>query len=107
MSDPISPEVMEKTIQVAKDGRSCCPEAVAEILRPNLSTEQRGAVTYVYVNCQGQMLPLEAAVARLRETPRLARLFSPDGKLDVRQMPPDEFRAIRRTNPELFGLARR
>jgi hypothetical protein len=104
MNDPINPDVMQKVIQAATNGGACCPAAVAEILRPGLSTEQRGAVTYVYANCQGQILPVEAAVARLREIPRLARLFSPDGKLDLREMSQPEYRAIRKANPELFGL---
>ena len=105
MSSSFDP--VEKTIQAARDGGACCPEAVAELLRPKLVTEQRGATTCVYAHTPEGTVPVEAAIARLRETPRLARLFSPDGKLDLRDMPHEEFLAIRKTNPEIFGLGRR
>lgn len=96
--------VMEVALKAASEGGSCCPKAVAEILRPDLYAEQRGATTYVYWSSPEGTLPIEAAVAKLRETPRLARLFSRDGKLDLKGMTPPEYRAIRKVNPELFGL---
>ena len=86
--------------------RSWCrlPRAVAEIFRERLYSEQRGAKTYVYGNSREGTIPIEAAVAKLRETPRLARLFSPEGKLDLKEMSQPEYLAIRKTHPELFGL---
>ena len=96
--------LMEEAVKAAREGGACLPQAVAEILRDRLYSEQRGAKTYVYANSPEGTIPIEAAVTKLRETPRLARLFSPEGKLDLKEMPQGEYIAIRRANPELFGL---
>lgn len=42
--------LMEEAVKAAREGGACLPQAVAEILRDRLYSEQRGAKTYVYVN---------------------------------------------------------
>ena len=101
---PSQDPLMEEAVKAAREGGACLPAAVAEILHDRLYSEQRGAKTYVYANSPEGTIPIEIAVAKLRETPRLARLFSPEGKLDLKEMPQGEYIAIRKTNPELFGL---
>ena len=103
MNQPQDP-LMEAAVKAARENGACLPAAVAEILRDRLYSEQRGAKTYVYANSPEGTIPIEAVVTKLRETPRLARLFSPEGKLDLKEMPQGEYIAIRRANPELFGL---
>jgi hypothetical protein len=96
--------VMEAVVKAARDGGASYPKAVAEILRPSLYVEQQGATPCIYATWEGQSLPVEAAVAKMRETPRHRPLFTPGGKPDVRELTPTEYRAIRRKNPELFGM---
>jgi hypothetical protein len=96
--------LMEAAVKAATDVGAVYPDAVAEILREHLYSAQRGATTYVYCNSREGTLPIEAAVAKLREMPRLSRLFSPDGKLDLKEISQPEYLAIRKTHPELFGL---
>ncbi len=103
MNKPQDP-LVAAALRAARDAGACCPASVAEILRDRLYAEQRGATTHVYAHFQGETLPIDAAVAKMRETPRLGRLFSPDGTFDFGEMTQPEYRAIRRVQPELFGL---
>jgi hypothetical protein len=96
--------LMDAAMKAARNAGACCPKAVAEILRDRLYSEQRGLTTSVYAHFQGETLTIDAAVAKMRETPRLGRLFSPDGKFDFGEMTQPEYRAIRRVQPELLGL---
>jgi len=107
MNDPNSPDVMEKAIQAARDGGACCPEAVAEILRPNLYVEQTQAGPAVFCSSDGRLVPLSAAVAELRDNPTIKGLFESGGGLDLRRLTTLHYRAIRKQNPELLGLRRR
>ena len=99
--------VMEAVVKAARDGGASYPKAVAEILRPTLYVEQKGATPCIYATCEGQSLPVEATVAKMRETARLRPLFTPGGRPNVRELTPTEYRAIRKTNPELFGMSPR
>jgi len=102
--NPSQDPLMDAAVKAARDGGACCPKTVAEILSDRLYSEQHGLTTCVYAHFQGETLPIDAAVAKMRETPRLGRLFSPSGKFDFDQMTHPEYLAIRKTNPELFGL---
>ena len=97
--------LMEAAVKAARDAGACCPKAVAEILRDRLHGEQRGLTTCVYAHYDGETLPIDAAVAKMQATPRLGRIFSPHKKFDIKEMTQPEYRAIRKVNPELFGLA--
>lgn len=107
MNDPTSPDVMEKAVQAARDGGACCPEAVAEMLRPNLYVEQTEAGPTVFCNEAGRTLPLSAAVAELRQNPIIKGLFESGEGLDLPRLTTPQYRAIRKANPELLGLKRR
>ena len=85
--------LMEAAVKAATDVGAVYPDAVAEILE-NTFTGARGATTYVYCNSREGTLPIEAAVAKIREMPRLSRLFSPDGKLDLKEISQPEYLAI-------------
>ena len=47
------------------------------------------------------------AVAELRQNPIIKGLFESGGGLDLRRLTTPQYRAIRKANPELLGLARR
>jgi len=94
----------EKAIRIAREGGATYPETVVALLQPY--EEQHGGGTHVYANMNGESVPFEAAVARTRdENPALHRLFQPGGKLDVRPLSAQQYRAIRETAPELLGLS--
>ena len=96
--------LVDAALKAARDAGACCPQSVAEILRDRLYGEQRGLATQVYAYFDGETLPIDAAVAKMAATPRLGRIFSQDKTFDYKQMTQPEYRAIRRVNPELFGL---
>lgn len=104
MNKPQDP-LMDAALKAAQDAGACCPASVAEILRDRLHGEQRGITTHVYAHFDGETLPVDAAVAKMAATPRLGRIFSQDKSFDLHEMTQPEYRAIRRVNPELFGLA--
>jgi hypothetical protein len=105
MNDPTSNIVMEQSLQAAKDAGACCPEAVAEILAPNLHIEQTMAGPVVFCNTENGVVPLATAIAKLRQNPTIKGLFERGAGLDLHHLTTPHFRAIRRYNPELFGLA--
>ena len=105
MSDPTSNDVVEKAIQAAKDAGACCPESVAEILAPSLSVEQTMAGPTVFCNSENGTVPLATAIAELRRNPTIKGLFESGAGLDLRKLTTPHFRAIRKRNPELLGLA--
>jgi len=93
----------EKATRIAKEGGATYPETVAALLQPYEEQTCGGASLFAAVD--GQILPFEAAVAKLRETPKFGPLFAPPGsRLDVREMSHEQFLAVRKTSPELFGL---
>lgn len=96
--------LMDAAVKAARDASACCPHSVAEILRDRLHGEQRGVTTHVFAYFDGETLPIDAAVAKMAATPRLGRIFSQDKSFDLYQMTQPEYRAIRKVNPELFGL---
>jgi hypothetical protein len=105
MNDHASNIVTEQAIQAAKDAGACCPESIAEILAPNLYVEQTMAGPTVFCHTEGGSLPLTAAVSELRRNPTIKRLFEHGAGLDLRHLATPHFRAIRKRNPELLGLA--
>ena len=104
MNDPTSPDVMEKAVQAAKDSGACCPESIAEILRPSLYVEQTQAGATVMCNLQGRTVPVPAAIAELRQNPTIKGLFDRGAGLDLPKLTTLHYRAIREKNPELIGL---
>ena len=104
MNDPTSPDVMEKAVQAARDSGACCPESIAEILRPSLYVEQTQAGPTVMCNLQGRAVPVPAAIAELRQNPTIKGLFDRGAGLDVPKLTTLHYRAIREKNPELIGL---
>jgi len=105
MSDPTSNDVMEKAIQAAKDAGACCPESIAEILAPHLRVEQTMAGPTVFCHSESGASPLATAVAELRRNPTTKGLFVRGAGLDLHHLTTPIFRAIRKRNPELLGLA--
>jgi len=106
MNDPTTNNnVMEKAVQAAKDAGACCPEAVAEILAPRLCVEQTMAGPTVFCHSESGAIPLATAVAELRQNPTIKGLFDRGAGLDLRHLATPHFRAIRKRNPELLGLA--
>jgi len=105
MNDPTPNDVMEQTIQAAKDAGACCPESVAEILVPNLHVEQTMAGPTVFCHAENGPIPLATAIAELRRNPTIKGLFERGAGLDLRKLTTPHFRAIRKRNPELLGLA--
>jgi hypothetical protein len=105
MNDPTSNDVMEKAIQAAKDVGACCPEAIAEILAPHLYVEQTMAGPTVFCNTESGVLPLPAAVAKLGQNPTIKGLFERGAGLDLCKLTTPHYRAVRKRNPELLGLA--
>ena len=104
MNDPTSPDVMETAVQAAKDSEACCPESIAEILRPSLYVEPTQAGPTVMCNLQGRAVPVSAAIAELRQNPTIKGLFERGAGLDLRKLTTPHYRAIRDKNPELLGL---
>jgi hypothetical protein len=104
MNDPISPDVMEKVVQTARDAKACCPESIAEILRPSLYIEHTQAGPTVLCNLQGRAVPVPAAIAELRQNPTIKGLFDRGAGLDLPKLATLHYRAIREKNPELIGL---
>ena len=105
MNDPTPNDVMEQTIQAAKDAGACCPESVAEIIATSLSVEQTMAGPTVFCNSENGPVPLATAIAELRRNPTIKGLFEHGAGLDLRKLTTPHFRAIRKRNPELLGLA--
>ena len=101
---PRKPETpAERNVRIASEQGAVHAKAVVEILKPFDQPTAAGPMPFATVG--GQVLPLATAVTRFRdENPGLARLYDPNGKLDIEHMPPEHFRAIRGTSPELFGL---
>jgi len=97
-------QLMDAAAKAATNAGACCPKAVAEILRDRLYSEQRGLTTHVFAHFDGETLLLDAAVAKMAATPRLGRIFSQDKTFDYKKMTQAEYQAIRRVNPEVFGL---
>ena len=104
MNDPTSPDVMEKAVQAAKDSGACCPDSIAEILRPSLYVEPTQAGLTVMCNLQGRAVPMLAAIAELRQNPTIKGLFDRGAGLDLPKLATLHYRAIREKNPELIGL---
>jgi hypothetical protein len=104
VNDPISPDVVETAVQAAKDSGACCPDCIAEILRPSLYIEQTQAGPTVMCNLQGRAIPVPAAIAELRQNPTIKGLFERGAGLDLRKLATLHYRAIREKNPELIGL---
>ena len=105
MNDPTNNDVMEQVIQAAKDAGACCPESVAEILAPHLHVEQTMAGPTVFCHAENGPISLATAVAELRRNPTIKGLFEHGAGLDLRKLTTPHFRAIRKRNPELLGLA--
>ena len=105
MNDPTTNDVMEQAIQAAKDAGACCPEAVAEILASHLCVEQTMAGPTVFCHSESGAIPLATAIAELRQNPTIKGLFERGAGLDLRHLATPHFRAIRKRNPELLGLA--
>jgi hypothetical protein len=101
---PQNPETpAERNVRIVSEQGVPHPRAVVEILKPFDEQTAAGPMPFAIVG--GQVVPLATAVTRFREeNPGLARLYNPNGKLDVEHMPPEHFRAIRAHSPELFGL---
>jgi len=107
MQPPVQPgkteTSRERNVRIAAEQGAIHAAAVVEILKPFDQQTAGGPMPFATVG--GQTMPLAAAVARLRdENPGLAGLFDPDGKLDIDNMPPEHYRAIRAHSPRLFGL---
>ena len=104
---PGKPEtVQEKAVRLAQQAGATYPVAVAAVLQPFEGPTAAG--TSLFANLGGQIVPYEAALATTRDKDAaLSPLFSREGRLDVRQLTPTQYRAIRGVNPELFGMTRR
>jgi len=93
----------EKAVRLAREGGAAYPETVVALLQPY--EERRGIYTHLYANVDGEALPFEAAVAKVRDgNPVLGPLFQPGGRPDVTQLTHEQFLAVRATAPELLGL---
>lgn len=99
-------DVFDKVVEAAKCAGSPFPESVAQYLADNLSVVDSLAGPQIYVWNGTEREPLSVTMARLKESKDIGPLFG-DGKVDVRTMTYDAFRAIRRHNPELVGLRKK
>ena len=101
---PPKPETpAERNVRIATEQGAVHAAAVIEILQP--FDRQTAAGPMPFATLDGQTVPLATAVKQFRdENPGLARLYDPNGKLDIDNMPHKHFLAIRATSPELFGL---
>lgn len=98
---PETPE--ERNARIATEQGAVQAKAVVEILKPFDEQTEAGPMPFAFFG--GEIVPLASAVTRLRdENPGLAKLFDPDGKLDIKNMPYEHFLAIRTHSPQLFGL---
>jgi hypothetical protein len=93
----------ERNVRIATEQGAIHAEAVVEILKPFDQQTAVGPAPFAAVG--GQIVPLATAVKQFcDENPGLGRLFDPNGKLDIKNMPQEHYMAIRRTAPQLFGL---
>ncbi|NLE37627.1 MAG: hypothetical protein GX621_06335 [Pirellulaceae bacterium] len=99
-------DVFDKTVEVAKNAGSPFPEAVAQYLADSVSVVESMAGPQIFVWNGTEREPLSVAMARLKESEDIGPLFT-DGKVNVRTMSYDAFRAVRRHNPELVGLRKK
>jgi hypothetical protein len=94
----------ERNVRIATEQGALHAEAVVRLLQP--SDEQTAAGPMPFATIGGETIPLASAVARLRkDNPALAGLFNGGGKLDLRALTPQQYRAIRETDARtLLGL---
>jgi len=94
----------ERNVRIATEQGAIHPEAVVAILQPFDEPTAAGPSPFAIVG--GQVVPLASAVTRLRDgNPALGGLFQARGKLDLRALTPQQYRAIRETSArELPGL---
>lgn len=98
--------VMEKAAEAAKNVGACCPEGVAEFLRDKLTIVESVSGPQVVVRNGSQVKPLDCVLSRMQVTENVAALFH-GGAVDVRNLDPDLYRAIRKHQPELLGLRKK
>jgi hypothetical protein len=96
-------DVMQQATEAARNAGAVCPEGVAEFLRDNLTVVDTAAGPQVLVRNGVDCEPLSAVMARMQVTENVAALFG-GGKVNVRSLTPDLYRAIRKHKPELIGL---
>ncbi|MEN6407193.1 MAG: hypothetical protein ABFC77_12060 [Thermoguttaceae bacterium] len=98
--------VFEKTVEAAKQAGATYPKAVAELIRDKLSVENSLAGQQVFVRNGLCRESLGVAIDRLKQSEKAKPLFG-DGKVNVRLLDVGEYIAIRKHNPELFGLRKK
>lgn len=99
-------DVFDKVVEAAKDAGSPFPESVAQYLADSVSVVKSMAGPQIFVWNGTEREPLSVTIARLKESKDIGPLFT-DGKVNVRTMSYDAFRAVRRHNPELIGLRKK
>jgi hypothetical protein len=101
---PYKPETThEKALRLAQEAGAAYPETIVALLEP--FEQSSGAGTSLCANVNGEIISFEAAVAKTRDhDPVLKPLFQPGGRPDVRKLSYPQYRAIRTTAPQLFGL---
>ena len=104
MNDPTNNDVMEQTIQAAKDAGRVVQKPSLKFLRPASQSSRRWPGRQSFATRKTVPIPLATAIAELRRNPTIKGLFERARAWTCAATTP-HFRAIRKRNPELLGLA--
>jgi hypothetical protein len=96
-------DVTAKATEVARKAGAIYPEAIAEYIRNDLAVVDSAAGPQVVFRNGIGYEPLDFVMSRLKITENVGALFH-GGKLDIKNLSHDLYRAIRQHNPELIGL---
>jgi len=100
-----SVDVVEKATEAAKKAGAAFPEAIGEFIKDQLTVVNSMVGPQVMASTGLDYESLDAAMARLKQEEPLAPLFTGE-KLDPRTMSHELYLAVRKHNPEVFGLRR-
>jgi hypothetical protein len=101
-----SMNVMQKVAEAAKKAGAMYPEAVAEYLKDRVAVVETQAGPQIVVRNGLECESLDGVFARMQVTENVGAMFN-GGKFDVRTMDHELYSAIRKHNPELFGLRKK
>jgi len=104
MNNPESLNVIEKATEAARKAGAVYPEAIAEYIKDQLAVVNTMAGPQVMASNGLGYESLDAAMPRLKQDEKVGRLFS--GQLDMQNTDHDMYLAVRKHNPEVFGLRR-
>lgn len=99
-------DALKEATEAARDAGAVCPEGVAEYLKNRLAVVDSVSGPQVVVKNGLAVEPLDGVFARMQVTEGVAALFH-GGKVDVRNLSHDLYRAIRKHKPELIGLRKK